>query len=416
MWDLCCSLIHSFPIIRFVKAAREYLDKDAWVFLLGVFVISRLFFFGVGTAAAALLPQMPADLSDHHRIPVDFFELWARWDGGWYMEIASHGYRLEMIDATNFFPLYPLLIRSGTLLGGSPALWGVLISLVACFFAFFFLYRIANELWGEHTARATTLCFAFFPAAIFLIAVYTEALFVALSAGSFWAARVRRNLLLAGVLGALAAATRNVGVLLLIPLASEWLRNRREFGWRGLWLGLVPVGLLAYTAFLWSRFGDPFIGVVRQEITWGRRLQDPLTTLDRAWKEAGAGLKQVLDPAPIFLDQTTLGPSLDAGALINFALLMLFCLLLVAGVPLLPKGLWVYTLLVVLIPVLNPAARQALESIWRYELDAFAIFFVLGWILSRAPLRRPTLWFWLLISGAIGAAEAALFVTGRWVV
>src|SRR5215217_3518501 len=142
---------NSFPIIRFVKAAREYLDKDAWVFLLGVFVISRLFFFGVGTAAAALLPQMPADLSDHHRIPVDFFELWARWDGGWYMEIASNGYRLEMIDATNFFPLYPLLIRSGTLLGGSPALWGVLISLVACFFAFFFLYQIAKGFWGEQT-------------------------------------------------------------------------------------------------------------------------------------------------------------------------------------------------------------------------------------------------------------------------
>jgi hypothetical protein len=61
--------------------------------------------------------------------------------------------------------------------------------------------------------------------------VYTEALFVALSAGSFWAAAVRRDLLLAGVLGALAAATRYLGVLLLIPLGCEWLSSRREFGW-----------------------------------------------------------------------------------------------------------------------------------------------------------------------------------------
>jgi hypothetical protein len=402
-----------YLIIRFVKATRVYQDKDAWVFVLVVFVISRLFFFGVGAAADALLPRMPAEVSDH-REPVGFFELWARWDGGWYMEIASHGYRLDNPDATNFFPLFPLLIRSGTLLGGSPALWGVLLSLIACFFAFFFLYQIANDLWGEHTARATTLCFAFFPTAFFLNAVYTEALFVALSAGSFWAARVRQNLLLAAVLGALAATTRNLGVLLLIPLASEWLRNRREFGWRGLWLGLVPVGLLAYTVFLWSRFGDPFIIAERQTSTWGRQLQNPLTTLETAWREAGAGLKQVLDPVPLFLDQT-LEPSIAAAAAINFALFVLSCLLLAAGVPLLRKGLWAYTLLLVLIPVLFTSPSNVLISTSRYELAAFPIFFVLGWILSRAPLRRYTLWFWLLISGAIGAAEVALFVTGRWV-
>jgi Gpi18-like mannosyltransferase len=64
---------------------------------------------------------------------------------------------------------------------------------VATFFALYFLYRIAEKYYGLKVARATVLTFAFFPTAFFLNAVYTEALFVALSAGSFWAAAVRRD-------------------------------------------------------------------------------------------------------------------------------------------------------------------------------------------------------------------------------
>jgi hypothetical protein len=61
---------------------------------------------------------------------------------------------------------------------------------------------------------------------------------------------VRRNLLLAGVLGAVAAATRNLGVILLIPLLFEWLRYWREFGLRGLAdIALIPAGLLGTQRF-----------------------------------------------------------------------------------------------------------------------------------------------------------------------
>ncbi len=123
-----------------------------------------------------------------------------------------------------------MIVRVGTALGGGPAFWGVIVSLVVTVFALYFLYRIAEKLWGVRAARATVLAFALFPVAFFLNAVYTEALFVAFTAGAYWAADVRRHFLLAGILGAFAAGTRNFGVLLLIPLFYEWLRNRREFG------------------------------------------------------------------------------------------------------------------------------------------------------------------------------------------
>jgi hypothetical protein len=49
--------------------------------------------------------------------------------------------------------------------------------------------------------------------------------FYALSAGSLWAVKVRQNLLLACVLAGFPAATRNVGVFLVVPLIYEWIRT-----------------------------------------------------------------------------------------------------------------------------------------------------------------------------------------------
>jgi len=226
-----------------------------------------------------------------------------------YLDIALNGYDVAVPDRMAFFPLFPMLMRLGAALGGPTALWGVLVSLVATFCALYFMYRIAEKHWGQKVARNAVLTFAFFPTAFFLNAVYSEALFVAFAAGSYWAAYVRRDLLLAGLWGALATATRNSGVLLLIPLVYLWLRNRSEFGWRGLWeLALVLVGLLGYMIFLWYHFGDPLMFANAQTTGWGRELTNPLASLEDAWTSAADGLKYVLDPATLFLERS-LDPS-----------------------------------------------------------------------------------------------------------
>src|SRR5829696_6086276 len=155
--------------------------NSGWTFVLAAFVLSRLFFFGVGNAAAALLPLVEtAPL-------VGFWDRWARFDGSFYLAIAGEGYDVDAPERTAFFPLFPMFIRLGAALGGNPAFWGVLISLVATFFVLYFLYRIADKHWDLKVARAAVLTLAVFPTAFFLNAVYTEALFIALSAGSFWA-------------------------------------------------------------------------------------------------------------------------------------------------------------------------------------------------------------------------------------
>jgi dolichyl-phosphate-mannose-protein mannosyltransferase len=374
-----------------------------------------LLFLGVGAVAAAYLPW--GDPPGGPQEPSGFLSYWAHWDGAWYTEIATEGYDVHAPASTAFFPVFPMILRVGASLGGGPALWGVLISLVATLFALYFLYRIAEKFRGRETARAATLAFAFFPTAFFLNAPFTEALFVASAAGSLWAAYVRRDMLLAGLLGALAAATRNSGVLLLIPLLYEWLRDRHEFGWRGLWeMALVPTGLLGYMAFLWTRFGDPMVFAQAQSDYWGRGLTNPLTTLEEAWTSAGESMSYLFDLAPLFLDSSA-SPTLElcgtcASGAVNIAFFIFFLVLMGIGFAVLPPGLSVFSFVVMLLHILTPSPLIPLLGLPRFVLEAFPLFLALGLLLARS---RLSLGAWLLISGVLGMALTTLFVTWRWV-
>jgi len=365
---------------------------------------------GTGALAAAYLPG--ADPAGDPLQPPGFLNYWANWDGAWYSEIATDGYVARAPASTAFFPLYPLLVRFGSSLVGGPAVWGVAISLLCSAFALFFVYRISESLYGVRAARASTLALAFFPTAFFLNAVYTEALFLALSAGAVWAARVRSNLWLAGVLGALATATRNVGILLLIPLFFEWVRRRRELGARALaGLVLVPAGLVAYAVFLRQRFGDALVFASQQSAYWERELTAPLTTLGRAWHDAGEGIKYVLDPQALFLGAPA-GPSLEASNTLNLAFLIFFLLVMLVGLVVLPPELSIYALLIVLLPVLTPAPQFPLMSLPRFVLGTFPVFLVLGYLLSRSRLALIS---YLVLGAGLGVALTALFTTWRWV-
>ena len=377
--------------------------------MLATFGASRLLFFVVGTLAAVLLPW--ARPAGDPLEPAGFLNYWAHWDGAWYAHLATDGYGPRAPMSTAFFPLYPMLVRAGMTLGIGPAFSGVLVSLVCTLFATYFIYGIAEKFGGTGTARAATLTFSFFPTAFFLGAPYTEAPFVAFTAGSFWAAYVRRDLLLAGLFGALASATRNLGVLLLIPLGYEFLRHWREFGWRGLLsLGLVPVGLLGYAAYLWARFGDPLV-FSRVQGMWGRKFSDPATTLARAWNDAGVGLHYVLDPATLFLSEAP-EPALLASNTLYLAFFALLLVLLGVGFAVLPPGLSAYTFVLMLLPVLTPSVSWPLMSMPRFMLGAFPLFLVAGYLLSR---NKPALYAWVAVSLTLGVALTALFTTWRWV-
>jgi hypothetical protein len=406
-----------------ISAAEQETGKDArsdgLLFVLLACVTSRLIYLMAGALFAAYLPAGPF----HWRtpdVPLGTLNIWARWDGAWYSEIAAEGYANDASSA--FFPLYPLLMRSFAELFGGPlslgtlSLWGVLISLAALPFALYFIYQISADGWGEQTAKATILILCFFPTTFFLNAAYTESLFLALSAASLWAVTVRKDLLLGCALAGFATATRNVGVFLVVPLAYEWLRSGvwRGYGWwRGVaCLALAPSGLLWYAAYLWLRSGDPFLFYSAQGY-WSRRPTDPSTLATDIPVEAYESLRALLGPRPpaTSMLEDLMGRLNVATDAYNLLFLLFAVALLLFGLRVLPFSLSAYAFLLVIPAIFFGKPETPLMAFPRYVLVAFPLFITLAVLLKD----RRTFGGWLALSIASSLILCAEFATWRFV-
>jgi hypothetical protein len=191
---------------RYGRGVGRRLRTLDWGPVLPIFVWSRLAIWA--GALFALLVFVPnrhpeADRWDSPRLHELGYgiDVWARWDSDWYLRIAEDGYAESPSSAPAFFPLYPALVGGlGRLLAGHYVLAGVLISLAACLAGFLLLYRLATARMGEEGARRALLYLALFPTALFLQAVYSESLYLALVLGAFLLAE-RGRWLGAGAVG-----------------------------------------------------------------------------------------------------------------------------------------------------------------------------------------------------------------------
>lgn len=219
-----------------------------------------------------------------------FINMWARWDGGWYLDIAQRGYSFVPAKQSNvaFFPLYPYLIRlvHYVIPLRSDAGWllvGIIVSNAALIVALIYLYRLVRLDHDRHIAARAVLYLCIFPTTLFLSAVYSESLFLALVVSAFYYARAGRWLFV-GALSAATALCRPPGLLVIAPLAFEYL-SQKEFQWQRikpdcLALLLAPMALAGHLTFLRWRFGDWNILSKAQAIQgWNRRLTPPWSTL-----------------------------------------------------------------------------------------------------------------------------------------
>ncbi len=397
---------------------KENRKSSGVAFVLAVYAASRLLYLISGSLLARVVPT-----SSFQRVTLDVpsgsMNIWSHWDGEHYAALAMGGY-LNPPDSVSpaFFPLYPLLMRSFADLFGGPiskevlSVWGPLLSLLFLPFALYFIYQIALDEFDERVAKGTVLILAFFPTTFFLNAAYTESLFLALSAGALWAVRVRKDLLVACVLAALAGATRNVGVFLVVPLVYEWIKDIESLRWRGIYLLLVPGGLFAYMGYLWVRFGDPLLFYSAQE-SWGRQATGPLDTASRALGSASEGAGRLLDPG--LWANPALGNVADhlagAGNFFNLAFFVFAVVVLLAGLRDLPVSLTAYGLLLVAPATLFGTPESPLMGTPRYVLVAFPVFIVLGLLFRNRLLFGG----WLALSTLVSLALCALFVSWRFV-
>jgi hypothetical protein len=309
-------------------------------------------------------------------------DVWARWDSVWFLRIAEHGYGSAEEATAAFYPLYPLLVGGlGRILLGHYVLAGVVISLAAALGSFALLHRLAEPKLGLEGASRAVLYLAIFPFAVFLQAVYSEALFLLLALASFVLAE-RGRFLGAGVAAGLGWLTRPLGIALLPALALiAWRSPQRRPAL--LRLAAAPALFALYPLWLWWRLDDP-LAFVRAEDLWSRHLSwaGPLGGLWDGLRAGWAGVRQLASGSDTTRYWSAVKDSdPDRVAAVNLeqlAFLVLFTVLTVVAWRRFGAPYGLFAALSLAIPLSVPSERWPLLSIPRFGLVIFPFFLALA--------------------------------------
>jgi hypothetical protein len=356
--------------------------------------------WAVAWASVSHLPQSTNYPGERYFPRQPWFAGWARWDAGWYKEIADHGYTLVTGHQSTvaFFPAYPLAMRAVGTVVGSTLVAGILLTAAAG-------VAVATAAWAWFRERlspaATWTALALlllYPYAFYLYGVvYADALFVAAALAAFLLLE-RDRPWLAGLAGAVATAARPMGVVVVVGLVVRALERRgvigarrtmeggrrvdlRKLRWRDAGVLLSVAGVGAYCVFLAVRFDDPFA----------------FATVEKYWGQ-GAGPRTWFKVE--FFDNVT--DLRDGPAWLAY---VAHPVVTVAALALVPRvfrrfgwGYGVYSLLAVGLAALS---TKDFFGMGRYVLAAFPCFAVAGELLADHPRVR---------AGALVASGAGLVV------
>lgn len=371
--------------------------RDGWREALWAFLGARLLLAVVGLVGGGLLPvplgQPPTDAGFPNPAVTPGWHMLVtslqRQDAQWFLQLATTGYS-HADNSAAFFPAFPLAVRFVNAVPGiGPLGAGLLVANAAAFGALLLLHALTRLELGTAAARRAVLFAALFPTAFFLYAPYTESLFLLASVATFWFAR-RNQWAWAAVAGALAAATRSVGVLLILALWVEAIAQYRRDG------GSLLPRLCAAAAIA--------IGPLLYVGWWGWRYQDLWAPLDaqRAWRPGGAH-----QPLAAVIEAVRYAWRYQSWWLLD----LLVVSLAVAGIALaarrIPLTYTVYAGASLLLPLLLPLASRPLLSMPRFMAVLFPVSW--GWAIA-AGRRRPPETAVLVASAGGFALLAFLFV------
>ncbi|HVF31631.1 MAG TPA: mannosyltransferase family protein, partial [Acidimicrobiales bacterium] len=284
---------------------------DGRGFAIALFAVLTVFVYVDGRLSMALLDYVPS--TEQLPIPA-WLEAYSRFDSGWYHSIAENGYFYAGRDRQSsvaFFPAYPAAMRVvGTLLFGQLAVGGIVVTLLSGLGAAVLFFRWVSAFLGTATARLGLALLLCYPFAFYLFGViYSDALFLLAVLGAFCLLE-RDRPVLAALVGVVATAGRPVGVALVVGLFVRGLEIHgvlpgskpaalvaghaapsdpirvpggarvpllptrpalRELRARDFAPALSLLGLAAFAALLWVRFGDPLaFSKVSSAPGWGK--------------------------------------------------------------------------------------------------------------------------------------------------
>ncbi len=336
-------------------------------------------FLLIGLAIVLLPPMFSAEnynVNIHvSPLPHSIARYFQTWDAQQYLLISRYGYGADpWTDVC--FPLWPFCIRFFSYLtGGNYLLSGLILANLFSITALVLLYRFVEKENDPGSADRTLLLMLAFPGAIFLLFPYSEPLFLLLSVAMFIFLS-KNDYLKAGIVSFLAALTRPVGVLWIVPFAVHILRNRKPAALA--YTSLTLLGYVSYLGIMYLSTGNAFAGFALQGGFLGH-----------------ASIGKLFDPAG-FIRVLTAAPSVHSfiGSAIDRTWFFIFVILLF---PLWKrdKVMFAYSLVMGLVP----AITLSLMAFTRYSLVLIPTFMVAGDFFTPAARRG---YFYLALAALFG--------------
>jgi hypothetical protein len=318
------------------------------------------------------------------------FEGWARWDAVWYRTIVREGYVYYpgVQSSVAFWPSYPVVVKAFSGLFPSIFITGTVVTLVSGATLAVLFRKWAGMFLAPAAAATALVLLLVYPYGWYQYgAVYADALFIAAAVGAFVLVE-RDRLFWAGIVGIVATAGRPAGLVVAAALVIRVIERRNAArGERGFRAALDPRGIRrsdapvllafagvgAWCAFLWVRFGNPFLfASVEASNGWDQGAGP------RTWLKFE--LIEVLEHHPF---------SLNTLNLVAQGVLVIGALTLVPAVK--RRFGWAYAMYVLGVCGMALVGTKDFMGSGRYLLSAFPLFAVAGDLLCRRRSARMVL-------------------------
>jgi hypothetical protein len=326
------------------------------------------------------------------------FEGWVRYDGNWYRDIVSNGYRYNGAGSqanVAYFPGYPMVLWALTQVVGDTAVAGIALTFASGLASIVLFQRWCRTRLDPRTMRLAVIVMLVYPFAWYLFGtVYADALFLAFALGAFLLLEAGHPIL-AGLVGALATFTRPVGVAVVIGLVLVTIERKGGFGklrtlqWRDAGVLLSALGLAAWSAYQGIRWGNPLLftdieGAPGWDQASGPRTWFKITFLQRmhrlpGWLGDSISHTTVHSPRPWTESVYSLSILLQALILVGAVVLVRVVWRRIG---------WGYAGYVLGIIAVAAIGTKDFFSVGRYLLGAFPLFAALALVLIDRPRTR----------------------------
>ena len=236
-----------------------------------------------------------------------------------------------------------------------------------------------RELQNVQLAKQALVYLVIFPASFFLFAPYTEPLYF-LGAAMCLYALTKKQWLAAGLWGVLAAASRLIGVLLIVPVMwftwKDWKTNHH---WKS-WIAPVLIALsgISFPLYVWFILGRPLLAQFNSESSrFHGGLTFPGVSIFLTIKQIWSGIYVTANSMDLF-----------------FTALFIFGTILVWQR--LPRIYGIYCATFMLVYLTRYADVYPLLSMTRYVLALFPVFMALPLIDNSSWAKRLIIYASLL--------------------